>query len=190
MRARTLLAAGPMLAAVLVTGCSTTDAGTPISGSTGASTAPGGSTPRSEVDLASTDPCTMLTETEAQQVGVPSPGVRDDVAGFLSCDWQLSARDDPEFDTGMLVSVSIDPERGIEELNLSGAVRITPTTVGSHQGQLVAESGGFGGPGTCQVDLVISPSSHVTVSALTGIDTERACDVATRAAASVEPKLP
>ncbi len=191
MGRQTLPVAGLLLAAALAAGCAPPEAGSPTSASdpSGAPTVPGGTTARAEVDLASIDPCTMLTEAQAQQVGVPSPGVRDDIAGLLSCDWQLSIRDDPEFNTGMLVTVSLDPDGGVDELNLPETAVVTPTTVGDHEGQVVAK-GGFGGEGECQVDLILGPNSKAQVFVIAAADTERACDVATRAAVLVEPKLP
>ncbi len=191
MRTQVLSVVGLLAAAALAAGCTTTEAGRPglALDPSGASTASDGTTAQRDVDLKSIDPCTMLTEAQAQQVGVPSPGVRNDIAGLLSCDWQRSIRDDPEFNTGMLVTASIDPDGSVDELNLPETAVVTPITVGDHEGQVVAE-GGFGGEGECQVDLILGPNSKAQVFVIAGTDTERACDVATRAAALVEPKLP
>lgn len=175
-------------AGLILSGCTSTEAGEPTAGGdTDTARTPSTAGPSAE-QLAAIDPCALLADTEARQLGVPPPGARNDMAGASACGWQLPVQDDPQFDTGLLVGVAIDPVTGIDELTVPPDAVVTPTTVGDHEGRVVA--GDNFGPGSCSVELRLGPNAAALVDVLAGQDTERACEVATRAAALVEPKLP
>lgn len=188
MRDRWAVGAALIGAGLILSGCTSTEAGVPTAGGdTGTASTPSTDGPSSD-QLAAIDPCTLLADTEARQLGVPPTGVRNDMVGAAVCDWQLPVQDDPQFNTGLLVGVAIDPEAGIDELTVPPDAEVTPTTVGEHTGRVVA--GDNFGSGSCSVQLRLAPNAAALVDVLAGQDTERACEVATRAAALVEPKLP
>jgi len=188
MRDRRAVGAALVGAGLILSGCASTEAGMPTAGGdAGRASTPSTAGPSAE-QLAAIDPCTLLADTEARQLGVPPPGVRNDMAGASVCGWQLPVRDDPQFDTGLLVGVAIDPETGVDELAVPPDAVVTPTTVGEHRGRVVA--GDNFGSGSCSVELRLGPNAAALVDVLAGQDTERACEVATRAATLVEPKLP
>lgn len=64
---------------------------------------------------------------------------------------------------------------------------VTDITIGRHQAKRAVETSG---PGYCSVYFAICDTANVSVTALYLNDTPRACSVADRAAALIEPKLP
>lgn len=174
------------LVVVLATvACSVPEAGTP-DGEPGTSvpppspqvSPPPGTTSQSPSGLAAIETCDLLTPEEATSLGVPAQGDADEVLGLRRCDRATAEG---------TVSTAIDEEQGISELTLSDASSVADVTIGRHQAKRAVEGSG---PGYCKVFFAVGDSANVSVLALYLNDTPRACSVADRAAALIEPKLP
>lgn len=186
-RAHRRIAGGVLVAVLAATSaaCGATESGSPSAASATSSTAAAASTtaaPTSTSTLASPlaklDPCALLPQADAAQLGFTGAGRRDDLAGLSRCVWA---------GPGLSVRVVLDPERGIADTNNGSATKVEDVQVGRHAGQRVEESSG---PGYCEFDLAVSDASHATVAAIILSKTQEACGLAQRAVDIVEPKLP
>jgi hypothetical protein len=128
--------------------------------------------------LASLDPCTLLSAAEATSLALPAQGRRQDIVSTLTCIWPVP---------GTSLTVTIDPTRGLADINTQTAAAVVDTTVGKHSGRRVEE---ISGAGYCGFDLAITANSSVSVLAIILNKTAEACALAQRAVAVVEPKLP
>lgn len=128
--------------------------------------------------LATIDACDLLTAEEATSLGVPPQGRPDEIVGLRRCDWGTEEGGP---------STTINEDLGIDGLVLTDASSVTDITIGRHQAKRAVETSG---PGYCSVYFAIGDTANVSVTALYLNDTPRACSVADRAAALIEPKLP
>lgn len=181
MNIRTDFAALVLIA--LVAGCSAPQAGTPASEPSPANPPPSSAGPPPAVPspsgLAAIEACDLLTTQETSSLGMRPQGRAETVLGLRRCDWTTPG--------GGGVSTSINDRRGIDKLNLADASSVTDIRIGRHQAKRALEGSG---PGYCQVVFAVGDTANVSVLALYLNDTARACAVADRAAALVEPKLP
>lgn len=170
-------------------GCSET--GTPRAGSsdvTSTETTTTSSEPPStgaSDGLAKVDPCQLLTQEAAGQLGLPATGKAGDTAGNPNCLWQTAR----EF----TASITLRANKGVKDLNLQGTTP-TPISIGTHTASKVA--GGIFGQGkengNCDVFIEVSESSSasVLVSNTGAKDTALACQRAEQIAKAIDSKLP
>ncbi len=172
-----------LILVALVAGCSAPQAGTPASEPSPANPPPSPAVPQptvtSPAGLAAIEACDLLTSQEAGSLGMRPQGEAETVLGLRRCDWTTPRGDG--------VSTSINERRGIDKLNLADASSVTDIRIGRHRAKRAPETSG---PGYCQVVFAVGDTANVSVLALYLNDTARACAVADRAAALVEPKLP
>jgi uncharacterized protein DUF3558 len=165
-----------LVAAGLASACTATVAGT-------AQPAPGGATapPR-----ASTDPCSLLTNDEAAQLGLKGPGAPKAAQPRFrtppSCTW-LSANPDASYDDSLEAYYSTDipidsyysgPPTKQEQL---GGVTwsVYPSAIGDFM---------------CDLAVKLSGTSFVALSSQNLADTSKACEIAEKAAPVVAKQLP
>ena len=165
--------------------CAATEAGTPSAvreESTANTSEPGTSTTQPPVPTSSaltgTDPCSLLTSSDATSLGLPPQGRRADIIGLLICTWPKP---------GSSVSVNLDPGRGIKDVGVGSATKTEDVVIGKHQGRRVEESSG---PGYCSFDLAITDETSARISAIILGKTAEACKLAEQVTKIVEPKLP
>ncbi len=177
MRARVL----PLLAAVLV-GCSAETGGTPVAepsapGSSGAPSA-------RPVSLAEVDPCALLTEEIAVEVGVEDVGAGRPSKISRGCGWFVDNWG--QEGDAYTVAISVDETRGLDDL--PSDLDRTPLTVGSREAVQVETYD------VCSIIMYVSESSRADASAV-GSDTSTldefdSCRMALRLAELIEPALP
>ncbi|WP_156093968.1 DUF3558 family protein [Lentzea aerocolonigenes] len=126
--------------------------------------------------LAETDPCSLLTSSEASELGASGTPKREKVGTADVCKWRKPG--EGNFD------VSVRANLGLAEVKPDGG-QIADLTVGSRKAKKVSGDGS----GVCIIALDVSSSSRVDVSAL-GRPNEDSCPVALKLAELVDPKLP
>lgn len=168
---------------VAAAACGTTSQGQPTTATAGSSSSrPDDSTVTSTPspatpDLAEIDPCSLITTTDLAQLGlVEAEPESDTIAGRPLCDWSVP---------NTSVVVYLHPTSGIAEINTNRATRVENRTIGAHDGRLVERPNG-----TCDIDIVVTDTSAVTVSAVTLGRPADACPLVERAATIVEPRVP
>lgn len=163
-----------VVASLGLVGCSATTNGTPTVDVTRSSTSEPTTSQRGATGTASLAPCTLLARTEQAALDL-GPGLPDDIGLARSCQWQASGR--------YTVTVGVFDTLGINQVRSNGAT--TPMSIGAHGA--VRYSGGLS---SCGIAIGVTRDSRVDVVGTAGGDVSRACTVARRAAALVEPKLP
>jgi hypothetical protein len=138
-------------------------------GSGGGDTTPSG-TGSSGTSLANTDPCSLLSSSDAATAGLQTPGTSDQVGSEPACDYIGSQ---------YTVIVAVLTQGGLSVFSGS-----TSMPIGSHPGAL-KDSGGAG----CQVAIGVTSSSRVDVAA-TSKTGGSGCAEAESVAKLVEPHLP
>jgi hypothetical protein len=183
--ARTVL---PLAAIVLVvTGCTSTQAGTPSPAATtssGAATSgtspagPGGAT------TTSLDPCSLLLASDLTSYGTfIGPNKREEF-GARSCGYVTQVKNSSDPQLG--VDVNVRDTQTVDALNdLGGGI-----TQGKVNGRRSALAAGSPDLGSCVLAMAVGTSSRVDVFITSATDTKQACDVATKVADTVEPRLP
>lgn len=170
------------LAAVLtaISACShsTLGAPSPVTTTNAGQTSDGGdgdtsTAPASGADSFPTDPCSLLSSADLQQVGVSSQPTQDKIGSAVSCEMDNSNDH---------IIVSLFPDSGLAGLQATGTVK--STTIGSHQAKQETDS-----TGSCVIAIGVSDTSSVDVTA-TPILGGDPCPTATTVARLVEPKLP
>ncbi|WP_156758697.1 DUF3558 domain-containing protein [Actinokineospora pegani] len=168
-----------------LTSCAQQVPGTPVALMGGApqdsKTAP--SNPGGESDdLASLDPCDLLSETTKSALhvdGAPEPRKYSHVK---ACGWTV--HDDPLVPSGYHLGIAVYPEKGIDDAVATDGV-LTPVQVGRHRGVQY-----FGaGKSVCSIALEVTATSRIDISG-SGNDDAGRCPAAERAARLIEPDLP
>ncbi|WP_139190775.1 DUF3558 family protein [Actinokineospora iranica] len=131
-------------------------------------------------ELATLDPCELLSETERGELGL-APGEPATRGTTKSCDWTKSG------DWG--VAVSLSTRTGLKDGNYHGGTP-TPVEVGRHEATKLENMGG--GNGACDVFIAITETSsaHITANSSGRGDTAKACANATLIGRIIDPKLP
>jgi hypothetical protein len=168
----------PLLAglalALGVAGCSGGNPGTPVP--TNGVADGGGTTSKpataSSSPLASLDPCSLMSTSQAQQLHLQSLGSRT-VAGAPECRWQIVG--------GYEISYGVQDHAGLSDLN-PDAGTTTSVTIGSHDARQVES------PISCTVRIAVSTSS--SVDTVVSAAHQQDCSLAQQYATLVEPKLP
>lgn len=181
MNSRIVLASLAAAVLVAITACTGSTPGdakpTPDSSSSSSSdgtTSPPTST-KASGSLADTDPCSLLTRSEAEQVLGPlkKDPAQEKLGSSLTCEFSP---------TGKSLSVGTRTNVGLAGVPAGGEIK--DVTVGSHQ----AKQGLLAG-GSCGVYLGVTSSSRVDVVLNAGASTDP-CPLALKVAELVEPKLP
>jgi hypothetical protein len=163
----------PLLALALVAGCSTAVAGTPAATTDPSSAA---SAPPASVVSAAIDPCSLLTGSDAQQLGLQSKG-RDTAGGGRACTWLRTGQ--------YTVGVEVFDNAGFARINTTNRT-VTDHPVGSHDGRMVLATDII----TCGVALEITKTSMVEVDVSGDPDVTQTCQLADQYAKLIELRLP
>lgn len=177
----------PLVAGVfLLAGCSDSQQGTALPGpgapSSGASAsgtsapAPGGG------GTASLDPCALIGTADLAQYGKFTGPTKSDLGGGARGCGFLRERASAS-DERLTVSVNVRDQQSIDTVNDSGGGKIN-----GHQGDRKAVQAPSP-PNGCTLALAVGTTSRVDV-AIVSTDPTKACDIASKVADIVEPKLP
>ncbi|WP_188316715.1 DUF3558 family protein [Solihabitans fulvus] len=124
--------------------------------------------------LAGADPCSLLSQSDAQNLKFIKGPVREKIGTADTCRW--NPRD-------MTVAVGIRTNVGLAGVQANGNP-ITDSKIGGHQTRQTLGSGG-----SCIIAIGVTPSSRVDVLVTTGPSTDP-CPTALQVAQLVEPRLP
>ncbi|MFD9962921.1 DUF3558 family protein [Amycolatopsis sp. NPDC058986] len=172
--------------AFVLAGCSSQQSGTaspagtasggPSSPPASASGAPGGST-------ASLDPCTLVSGSDLSTYGTfDGPAKQDVGAGARDC--QLVRQRANASDDTLTVDITVRDNAGLDALPDNGGGK-KPGTMTSGRKAVQAPQP----PEGCVLALAVGTGSRVDVS-IVSADSAKACDIASKVADVVEPKLP
>ncbi|MGI8309625.1 DUF3558 family protein [Saccharopolyspora hattusasensis] len=142
----------------------------------------GGSTATSEAHpgvLAGVDPCRLLTESEARELGLDAPGERRDVSKTLTCRFKRAGEM-----RGQL-AVAVTPDRALDQLNFTGG-DVQETEVSGLRAKIVRGATGD----ICTVAIAVSPTESLSTDGNIGGDVEAGCKLAQQAAPLVLAHLP
>ena len=173
--------------ALVVTGCTSTQGGTPSPAATtssGAASSDTSSAAPGGAATASLDPCSLLLASDLTSYGTfIGPNKREEF-GARSCGYvtQVKNSSDPQ----MGVDVNIRDSQGVDTINDQGG----GITQGKVNGRPSAMALGTPDLGICVLALAVGTSSRVDVTITSATDTKQACDVAAKVADNVEPRLP
>lgn len=173
----------PFLLAVAllsVSACSTSQPGNATPASAGGNppvTSPSGSAP-AQPSVASIDPCAVLKPADLTRFGTFENGEPDTSSGVRSCSWKLhvSQAGDPSY----AVSVDVRDSAGINDGPAGQSAEVN--------GRPAVQSPNLDA-GDCTIRLKVSDSTRVDVG-ITGLNGGQACDVGSKVAYVVEPRLP
>ena len=126
--------------------------------------------------LTGIDPCSLLPESAASQLGL-GQGASRDILGSPACRWVVSG--------SHTTDVVIFDDLGLKDLVATGGRQDLPP-IGGRQ---AVQSFGAGG-NTCAITLDVTESSRVDVQTTAGTDKDKACEVSLQVARLVEPQLP
>lgn len=160
--------AGTPTAADSATETSSTPTAEPVTPTTSSATGPA---------LTEIDPCELLTSAELAQLTLPG-GDPDTRAGNRACVWNQPG-------DRAVVSVTLNANNGIDDLNPGSATKVEEVTIGGHTGRRLEDPDGY-----CVFDLAITATSSVTIATLIRDKIVEACAFAQRVVGVVEPKLP
>lgn len=118
-------------------------------------------------------PCSLLTESEAESVGLPSQGQSQEVGTSAACEWDSN---------DYVVVIGVQPSSLAQFQSQGGTV--TDTSINGRQAKQDQLSAG-----DCLVGLAINDVSHADIS-VTPSGSADACTEALAIAKLVEPKLP
>ncbi|MEU4739801.1 DUF3558 domain-containing protein [Actinosynnema sp. NPDC023658] len=175
----TLIGIAVAMAAVTACGGPTDDQ--PANGATAQSSATSAGTapkvgPVRGGPLDGTDPCTLLTKAEAQQVtgAQTAEPVVEELGGAKVCNFSpQSSR----------LGVGIRTGVGLDAVQANGNVQ--DVVIGRHQAKQAV-----GATGSCGIFIGVTESSRVDVVLNSGSPDEDPCPAAMRVAGMVEPRLP
>lgn len=189
---RPLLAAAAALL-VLLSGCSEQTGGTPTAGGdgtvdrtittdpeapteTGEPSSTGGEEPSG---LADVDPCGLVDQAGLDSLGLTG-GEKKEIGGARVCRWRY---DGASLNESFTVSVEVFDSNGLADLAENTDVQQLPK-VGAHDAASFVDAAGV-----CGVSLGVGEDARVDSTAVGG-DQQQGCQLATRLATLVEPKLP
>jgi hypothetical protein len=163
------LRATVVVAAALLAGCTTSEAGVPSPAEHNESTA----SSQEPVSLGDLKPCELLSSGDRQEIGLVE-GLELDAD---TCDWSLES-------SSSGVSLDLYPEAGIDSVPERGS----PVDLGTNYDAYELKAPG-GGEGACVIMLDISENSYLMLTATSGTDTEAACELAAKVAERVDASL-
>jgi hypothetical protein len=163
---------------VALTACTGSTPGDPkpTSDTNGPSTTSSSTSPKTSGSLADTDPCSLLTKSEAEQVVGPldEEPAPENIGSSRGCEFSPKRG---SFSVGIRTNV------GLAGVQANGG-EIKDIKVGGHQAKQL-----LGATGSCGVYLGVDSSSRVDVVLNAGASTDP-CPLALKIAELVEPKLP
>ncbi|MFC5111824.1 DUF3558 domain-containing protein [Kibdelosporangium philippinense] len=175
------LLAAVLVAVSLATGCTQQEPGTPspsAGGTSGATSARPGTTtttPRPTQGNAPFDPCSLLSDTDAATLGVPSPGRARMFLNLPACLWLASGQ--------FGISIAADGQKGLD--GVVGQNVALP----KHKAIQVINPANAGGCGVV-VEATTTSSALIVVTPAGGGQPEAACPRAVEVAKIVDAKLP
>jgi hypothetical protein len=179
-------------AALTAAACTSTQTGqaSPPSGQTAASSASSSASSGPANGLVGLNACTLLTDTEAQQVASGADAHEDQGAlggtETSNCQWNTHATNDSG---GVTFSITVRPSQGLNDITVKvGAERSDTTSTGGRQVALVKNNGA----GTSCFAAIAVGSGRVDINATTlrGATTEQMCAIVSKIDDYVEPRLP
>ena len=183
--ARTAL---PLAVIVLaVTGCTSTQGGTPspaVTTSSGAASSNTSSAGPGGAATTSLDPCSLLLVSDLTSYGAfVGPNKREEF-GARSCGYIKQTQNASDATLG--VDVNVRDSQTVDTVNdLGGGI-----TKGKVNGRASAMAAGSPDLGSCVLAMAVGTGSRVDVFITSATDTKQACDVAAKVADNVEPRLP
>jgi hypothetical protein len=167
------------LAALSVSGCSTSQSGTasPVSSDNAPPSASSSGSATGQPSVAAIDPCGILTAADLAQFGSFNPGKPQTPSGARSCAWdgRIVNASDPAF----AVRIDVRDTAGINDGPAGDSAEVN--------GRPAVQSS-LPAAGDCAIRLKMTDKSRVDVD-VTGL-VDKACDVASKLAYIVEPRLP
>ncbi|WP_277068793.1 DUF3558 domain-containing protein [Saccharomonospora viridis] len=179
---------GALLAglALLATGCATQSPGSASPADEGSSTPsnlePSTSNPAPIVNSRDMDPCDLLSSEEVVEFGKFKPPSRQEMGGARGCNF-FPDRGDESGEQLPTIITSIRDEQGVGDAVDQGYGVDNGDFNGRPAAKIPAEGGG------CIIALALTDTSRVDVG-VTGIDTDKACQLVEQVTEIVEPKLP
>jgi hypothetical protein len=181
-RASLLASLAGVAAITTLSACSPTSPGTPTADTadtTSVSRASSTNSASASNAVSSLNPCELLTADQATQLGLPGTGQPEKIVKARGCVWNASGLGSAR--------VSLNNDLGLEDLNTASAKSPPePLTIGSHQAiRFTSMARG------CDLGLGIGEKSRafIVVQLVDGT-TEQACQLSTKIATFIEPKLP
>lgn len=173
-----------LVAAGALTACGTASPGQPTAEPSGGSPSQGPSSHSHTSDaptgssLAGVKPCSLLSGSDAEQLGLDSRGKPGMSGSAPECTWQSGSN---------VLSVEILRSKGLAKFHTTGATQGQPIisfSLGNHKAKRQVDD-----MGNCGVGIGVAQHSRVNVIA-TLSDTSKACEAAKQAATLVEQHLP
>ena len=172
--------------ALAVTGCTSTQGGTPSPAATTSGAASSGTSSAGPGGAATTslDPCSLLLVSDLTSYGTfVGPNKREEF-GARSCGYVKQTQHASDAQLG--VDVNIRDSQSVDTVNdLGGGI-----TKGKVNGRASVLAAGSPDLGSCVLALAVGSTSRVDIFITSAADTKQACDVATKVADNVEPRLP
>ena len=179
------LLALPFVAVAIVglSACASQSSGTPSATSTTSSapTSSGGST-SGPTSLASVDPCSLLTQAQLANNGVP-PGESVPAAGGRACRWHRP--DDGATIDGYDIQVVIYNDAGLDQLHTGGGP-VSNYPVGQYQGELYQNRA----DNICIVSVATSKTSRADISVNSNVSFDQGCTLVKDVAPKVVANFP
>ncbi|PXY34947.1 hypothetical protein BAY59_05555 [Prauserella coralliicola] len=179
-----LFASGAAL--VLLAGCATDEPGsaepmgeTPTSQPQSSSSSSTSSQDDDGTSASSLDPCTLLTKDDISSVATFEDAKETEMGGARGCDFYPVRTDASDLPS---IGVAVRESQSVDSVNDEGLGINTGDLNGRDLAQVPT-------PGGCIIAMAVGDSSRVDVT-VTGLDTEKSCDLAGQVAEIVEPKLP
>lgn len=184
----TVIAAAPLAAAA----CASTQTGKalPMTGLAGASTASSSSPSGTASGLVGLNACSLLTETEAQQV-VPGVGAHTDQAdlggsGTSDCEWTKQVTNGTG---GVTFGITVRPHQGLSDIALKPGAQ--PSGMTSAAGRQVSQVKNNGTGFSCLAAIAVgSGRVDILATTLRGATTDQMCSIVSRIDGYVEARLP
>lgn len=156
--------------------------GTPASNAPTAVSKPSTSTSSGGSALAETDPCSLLTSTQASQNDLKSEGPSND-GGSRACSWSNGVAYDG---LGYALELAIRDSQGLADINADG-LTLSDESVGQHQAKQAVDQNN----GDCLVIIGITQKSRVDIVISSGdSNPTHSCLMANKFAQLIEAKLP
>ncbi|MBM7773386.1 hypothetical protein JOD54_003590 [Actinokineospora baliensis] len=169
----------PVAGLVLLTGCTEQTAGTPEPGvPTTQTSGPSRPTKPTSTEPNPIDPCDLLTESAAKEIGVTGDPKPRTITGATACSWRVRKESSADSYT---LDVAYIPGLGLKDLRS----QTTDVQVGTHKAAQGIDEDNLG----CVVSLQLTETSRIDVVAA-GTDPAKLCAPALAAAKLVEPELP
>ncbi|WP_084789617.1 DUF3558 domain-containing protein [Saccharomonospora iraqiensis] len=133
------------------------------------------------VELARTNPCSLLSADELSDYGAFNEPTSEDIGSARACRYELD-RQGSQLE-GLRIATAIRESTGVSQA-VDRGMGLRTTEANGRQLAQIPSSGG------CTVAIGVTDASRVDIVISTTAETESACEIADELAAVVEPKLP